>query len=40
MSQEIILWDKVHEIIIEEIESSHKKCDNIQKGGHSEKDKR
>ena len=32
------LWDNVHEAIIEEIESSHKKGENIQASNKSEKE--
>ncbi len=34
----IVLWDKVHEVIIEEIEFSHKKRENIQAGKKSDKE--
>jgi len=33
------LWDKVHEVIIEDIEISHKKGKNIQAGNKSEKER-
>ena len=33
------LWDKVHEVIIEEIEFSHKKGKNIQAGTKSDKER-
>ena len=35
----IVLWDKVHEVIIEEIEFSHKKGKNIQASDKSEKER-
>jgi len=33
------LWDNVHEVIIEEIEISHKKGENIQASNKSEKER-
>ncbi len=35
----IELWDKVHEVIIEEIEFSHKKGENIQASNKSDKER-
>ena len=33
----IELWDKIHEVIIEDIEFSHKKGENIQAANKSDK---
>ncbi len=33
------LWDKIHEVIIEEIEFSHKKGENIQASDKSDKER-
>jgi len=39
MSDKFGVWDNVHEVIIEEIEFTHKKGENIQAGNKSEKER-